>query len=122
MRFSSVLILAALVATPALSHPKLVSSTPANGATIAAPAAVQLTFNEKLFEKMSGATLATKGMPGMADHPAKTVASSTAFSADGKILTVTPAAKLSAGSYTIDWFGVAGDTHRITGTVSFTVR
>lgn len=122
MRFPSLLIFAALVATPALAHPKLVSSTPANGATTASPAAVQLTFNEKLFEKMSGATLSMTGMPGMADHPAMAVTSSTTLSADGKTMTVTPTAKLSSGTYKVDWFGVAGDTHRITGAVSFSVR
>lgn len=105
----------ALIAAPAFAHPKVVGSTPAAGASVAAPRAISLTFSEKLFAKMSGATLAK------ADG-ASPVTAATAVSADGKTMTVTPASPLAAGTYKVDWFGVGADTHRVTGTVSFTVR
>ncbi len=105
----------ALIAAPAIAHPKVVGSTPAAGASVAAPRVISLTFSEKLFEKMSGATL-TKA------DGASPLAAATAVSADGKTMTVTPASPLGAGAYKVDWFGVGADTHRVTGTVSFTAR
>lgn len=122
MRLSLAVLIAALVAAPVAAHPKLLSSTPTANATVSAPAAISLTFSEKLFEKMSGATLAKTGMPGMAGHGAGPVPARTSLSADGKTMTLTPAAPLKPGVYQIDWFGVAGDTHRVTGTVGFSVR
>ena len=105
----------ALIAAPASAHPKVVGSTPAAGASVAAPRVISLTFSEKLFEKMSGATLAkTDG--------ASPVAATAVVSADGKTMTLTPASPLAAGAYKLDWFGVGADTHRVTGAVSFTVR
>jgi copper resistance protein C len=122
MRFRSALVLVALIATPALAHPKLVASAPTTGASVAAPAAITLTFSEKMFEKMSGATLTMTGMLGMANHPAMAVSARSALSEDGKTMIVTPTTALSPGSYKVDWYGVAGDTHRVTGAVDFKVR
>ncbi len=122
MRLAYAVLAAVLIAGPAAAHPKLVASAPAAGAAVSAPAAISLTFSEKLFEKMSGATLAMTGMAGMPGHGAGPVQTRTSLSADGKTMTLTPAAPLKPGSYQVDWFGVAGDTHRITGKVSFSVR
>ena len=105
----------ALIAAPAFAHPKVVASTPAAGASVAAPRVISLPFSEKLFERMSGATLAK------ADG-ASPLAATAAVSADGKTMTVTPASPLAAGAYKVDWFGVGADTHRVTGTISFMVR
>jgi methionine-rich copper-binding protein CopC len=122
MHFRSAVLVAALIASPAIAHPKLVTSTPAAGAVVAAPAIIQLTFSEKLFEKMSGAKLMMAGMAGMPGHGAGPVDTSSALSADGKTMLLTPKVKLKAGSYKVEWFGVAGDTHRVTGAVDFSVR
>ena len=122
LRDPLLLAIVALAATPVLAHPKVVGSTPAAGATVASPKAISLTFSERLFEKMSGATLAKTGMAGMPGHGAGPVRAEAALSDDGKVMTVTPAAALAPGSYWLDWFGVGGDTHRVTGSVSFTVR
>jgi methionine-rich copper-binding protein CopC len=122
-RFAALLpIVALFAATPALAHPKLVASTPQADATVASPQAISLSFSERLFQKMSGATLARTGMAGMAGHGAGPVPASAALSEDGKTMTVTPTSPLSAGTYRLDWFGVGGDTHRVTGSVSFAVR
>lgn len=116
------LAVVALMAAPVSAHPKVVASTPADGATVPAPRVISLSFSEKLFAKMSGATLAKIGMAGVAGHGAGPVTVTTALSADGKTMTITPAAPLSAGTYKVDWFGVGGDTHRVTDSVSFGVR
>lgn len=110
------------MAAPASAHPKLLSSNPANAATVAAPKAIALNFSENLFEKLSGATLSRTDVADAhaAHHGAPQAA--IGISADGRTMTVTPASPLVAGSYKLDWFGVSGDTHRVTGAITFTVR
>lgn len=46
-----------LLSTAAQAHPKLLSSTPVDGATLAAPAKIELNFSEKLTTQFSGAKL-----------------------------------------------------------------
>lgn len=111
------------LAAPAWAHPKLVSSAPAANATVANANRVILTFSERLMPRMSGVELAMTGMPGMANHaPMKISGFSTAVDRDGKTLVVTFARPLSAGTYKLDWHAVSADTHRITGSLTFTVR
>ena len=111
------------VAAPAWAHPKLVSSTPAANATVVSTNRITLTFNERLMPRMSGVELAMTGMPGMANHaPMKITGYRTAFEGDGKTFVMTLARPLSAGTYKLDWHAVSADTHRITGSLSFTVR
>lgn len=118
----AVLLAASALALPAAAHPKLVEAAPADGATVAPPAKVTLTFNEKLMPRFTGADLVMTGMPAMPAHkPAKVAAAST-VGGDGKTLVVTPAKPLAAGSYRVDWHAVAADTHRIKGAVAFTAR
>src|SRR3546814_17908475 len=70
-----------------------------------------------------GAWFAMTGMPGMANHaPMKIGGATTAVGEDGKTLIVTLARPLTAGSYKVDWHAVAADTHRIVGSLTFTVR
>jgi hypothetical protein len=102
-------------AMPAAAHPKLLASTPADGDAVVAPGEIKLAFSEKLFSKMSGAKL-VRG-------DAQPVSSITVnFDPDGKSMKIVPVKPLTSGSYTVEWYGVAGDTHRVTGTVHFTVR
>lgn len=111
------------VAAPAWAHPKLVSSTPAANATVASANRVTLTFSERLMPRMSGVEFAMTGMPGMANHaPMKITGYRTAVGGDGKTLVVTLARPLSAGTYKLDWHAVSADTHRIDGSLTFTVR
>jgi len=107
---------AALVASAgaAAAHAHLVSSDPAAGATVAAPKAITLTFSEKLEGKFSGADLSKDGAP-LGSH-------SLLDPADGKALTVSPGAPLSAGAYKVSWHAVSVDGHRTKGEVAFTVR
>jgi len=113
----------ALLAAPALAHPKLVSSTPAAQATITNATQVSLTFSEPLVAPVSGIDLVMTGMPGMASHaPMKITGFKTSVAPDGKTLVAAFPRPLPAGAYKLDWHVVSTDTHRITGTLGFTVR
>ena len=117
MLFRSALLAALMVAAPAIAHPKLLASTPAGGSTTASPAVVSMQFSEALFPKLSGAALVKLG----GGEPSK-VETATSFAADNRGISLKPASGLTAGQYRVDWFGVAADTHRITGNFNFTVR
>lgn len=120
--FISLFAAAAVFASAtAFAHPKLVSSTPADNATGAAPANIKLSFSEALLPKLSGAELTMTKMPGMQMPPMK-IAVKVAPSADAKSLVLTPAKPLATGTYRVDWHVVSGDTHTIKGVLTFTVK
>lgn len=106
----------AAAATEATAHAKLVSSTPAANATVAAPKQIVLKFSEKMHPKLSGADLTMPQMNNMA------VAAKAAVAKDGLSLVVTPAKPLMAGAYQVNWHAVTSDSHRMEGKLSFTVR
>lgn len=111
-----------LLSTAAQAHPKLLSSTPVDGATVAAPAKIELSFSEKLTTQFSGAKLIMTEMPGMSAHSPMGVKASVAGSDDPKMMVITPAAPLTPGTYKVEWRAVSSDTHPITGTVTFKVN
>lgn len=110
------------LSAPALAHPKLLSSTPAANASVAAPSRITLTFSEGLMPKLSGAEIVMTGMPGMPNHRMAVTGFQTATDADGKTLVLTLARPLSAGSYQVAWHVVSTDTHRVQGNLAFTVK
>lgn len=117
-------LLAALAfAGSAQAHTKLVSSSPAANATIGKTGRIVLTFNERVFAKFTGVKLAMTSMPGMANHqPMPITGFTSAMSPDGKTLSLTMRRALAPGTYQLNWFAAGADTHRMTGTLSFTVR
>lgn len=120
--FTGMLAFAAIVvAAPVAAHPKVVSSTPAEGATAAKLAAVAVRFNEKIAPAFSGAKLFMTGMAGMTHAPMQVDTAKPAFDADGKGMTIKPAKPLTPGDYRLDWFTVGADTHRVTGSILFKV-
>lgn len=122
-RYSLAAALALSVAAPALAHPKLVSSTPAARATVTRINTITLSFSERLVPRLSGIEVAMTGRPGMANHaPMKLSGFKTALAKDGKTLIARFARPLGLGTYKVDWHVVSADTHRITGSLSFTVR
>ncbi len=106
--------LAVAVASPALAHTRLVSSTPAANAKVSAPRTITLTFNERLVPSFSKFELS---MPahGMA------VPVETAVSRDGKHIVGTLDAPLMKGAYRISWTAAGADGHKMTGTLDFQV-
>lgn len=112
----------ALGASPVLAHPKLESGTPAADATVKPTRQIALRFNEKLVPAFSGATVVMTSMPGMADHGEMKVGAKASVGKDGKTMVIALAKPLPPGDYRVDWYAVAGDTHRIKGSHSFKVR
>jgi methionine-rich copper-binding protein CopC len=110
-----------LLSAVAQAHPKLLSSTPAEGATVAAPEKIELHFSEQLTAQFSGAKLIMTEMPGMSHSPMG-VKATIAGSADPKMMVITPAAPLTSGTYKVEWRAVSSDTHPITGAVTFKVN
>ena len=116
-------VAALAIATPALAHPKLLSSTPAAGSTVSRPTQIVLAFSETLMPQMSGLDLVMTAMPGMASHaPMKMIGFKTSVSQDGKSLVATLPRPLPAGTYDAHWHVVSTDTHRVEGHLTFTVR
>ena len=110
-----------LLSAVAQAHPKLLSSTPAVGATGQAPAKIELHFSENLVTQFSGAKLIMTDMPGMPNSPMG-VKASVAGGGDPKTMVVTPASPLTTGTYKVEWRAVSSDTHPITGAVTFKVK
>jgi copper resistance protein C len=107
----------------AQAHTKLQSSSPAANATVAKPGKIVLNFNEKLITAFVKTSLNMTGMPGMADHPMMPITGYTsAMSKDGKTLTLTMRKALPPGTYQLKWSAAGADTHRMEGTLSFTVK
>jgi methionine-rich copper-binding protein CopC len=117
----------AMSATAALAHPHLLSSTPADGATVASTGTLVLHFSETLEPKFTGATVSSpmtmtmNGKPMTHDMDVDGVTSAV-DPKDKKSLIVTVKAPLKAGSYKVAWHAVSTDTHRLTGTYAFTVK
>ena len=111
-----------LISGLAQAHPKLLSSTPAEGAEGAAPAKIELHFSENLMTKFSGAKLMMTEMPGMSAHSPMPMPAKVSGSDDPKTMVIVPNAPLSAGTYQVQWRAVSSDTHPITGNVTFKVK
>ena len=107
--------LALLGAGPAGAHAGLVKSNPPANATVAAPKAISLTFNEALTPAFSGFDMSmSNGMK---------MKVKTKVSKDRKTITGAPTGTLMAGAYKVNWHAAAADDgHRTTGTLAFTVK
>lgn len=115
---------AALAASSmAFAHARLLSSTPADKAEVAAsPAKIELHFSEHLVPDFSAANLLMTAMPGMADHGPMKMAFTVTGAADGTTMVVTPTQPLPAGTYRLDWRAATTDTHTTHGSISFRVK
>lgn len=127
-QFSLVPLVAAALAvsltpTVALAHARVVASTPAEGATVARPRALSITFSEAMLAPTVAASIVMTAMPGMADHPPMTIRNfQSAWSNDNRTITLTLRQPLATGSYDLRWQAAGADGHRMTGKVSFIVR
>ncbi|MGO4668172.1 copper homeostasis periplasmic binding protein CopC [Bosea sp. 2RAB26] len=111
------LVLAAstFAASPAFAHAHLRTASPAEGATVAAPAEIVLGFTEALEVKLSSITVRDAQGHEVQLAPAEAVAG------DGKALKIRLKAT-APGPYTVEWAAISVDTHRVTGRYQFTVR
>jgi methionine-rich copper-binding protein CopC len=110
-----------LMSALAQAHPKLLSSTPAEGADGAAPGTIELHFSENLMTQFSGAQLVMTEMAGMAHSPMPMKAKVSGGN-DPKTMVITPLSPLPTGTYKVKWRAVSSDTHPITGNVTFKVK
>ncbi|CAM3999832.1 Copper resistance protein C [Bordetella tumbae] len=111
-----------LFATAAIAQPELLSSTPKDKSEGAAPTAIELKFSETLATQSSAASLTMTSMPGMANHGEMKMKISVAGAGDGKTMVITPASKLSAGTYRVDWRAVSSDALPAVGKMTFQVK
>ena len=102
-------------AAPALAHAHVVKSTPAANATVAAPKAISVTFNEKIVPAFSKLAISMAGMK--MNVPVKT-----SVSADGKTLTGVPQGKFTMGSYVVNWTAASAEGHKMKGSIPFMVN
>jgi len=106
-----VALLGLLTAAPASAHDALVSTDPANGATVAtAPDRVTLTFDEPALA--IGTTLRVIGPAGDVQSGAPRLVDST--------VTQELAPGIPAGSYRIAWRVTSADGHPVSGELTFT--
>lgn len=109
-----VVLFTVLLGTPsALAHTELQKSTPAAGASLAAPpAAVSLTFGEAV--RLPANPIRVTG-------PEGAVWTVGQASADGATVTAPVTATGPAGAYTLTWQVISDDGDTIRGTVRFTL-
>ncbi|MBX9813166.1 MAG: hypothetical protein A4S12_04520 [Proteobacteria bacterium SG_bin5] len=112
---------ALLAGTAAQAHSKLVASTPAANATVAAPARLELRYDEKLSPK-SRVELFMTAAPGKAAGSPMPIGVATTLGGDARTLITKPQKPLARGSYLIAWHAIATDGDRTDGTVRFVVR
>jgi methionine-rich copper-binding protein CopC len=105
-----VMLIAFSATSPAWAHAKLTSSDPKAGAKVKSPRLIRLVFSESLEPAFSGATLS--------DGAGKAISVSAAVGST--TITLMPLA-LKPGAYTVNWHSVGHDTHRVGGSVRFTV-
>ena len=106
---------ALFAAAPVLAHPKLVASQPAADTEAAAPAKIEVQFNEAVSPKFS--KLELQRMDGSA------VPSTPVDLPEGTTLAIAPAAPLAPGMYMVSWTAVNGtDGHKVQGMFHFSVK
>ncbi|GLY46669.1 copper resistance protein CopC [Lentzea sp. NBRC 102530] len=118
-RYFSALVLALLAATavvvPAQAHAELRSSTPASGATLAAPpATVELVFSESI-QLPDGAAVTVTGADG------SKVPVTQAQAVDRTITATLDVKAAKSGAHTVAWAAKSEDGDTITGTFAFTM-
>jgi methionine-rich copper-binding protein CopC len=111
----------AALPSAAMAHPKLLSSNPAQNATVSRPTSLTLTFSEVLVAPLSGIDLTMTAMPGMADHKPMPIKGFTT-KVQGKTIVATLPRALPIGTYLLKWHVVAADQHRIEGSYTFQVK
>ena len=122
--FAAAAMLAASLASPpaVLAHTRVVASTQAEGATVARPRVVTLTFSEALLPPTAAAGIVMTAMPGVENHGQMVIRNfTTAWSNSNRTMTLTLRQPLRAGTYEVRWQAAGADGHRMKGTVSFIV-
>ncbi len=104
---------AVAVAPPASAHDQVVSTSPADGASVAALTKVSVSFSEPVLDVASANRIVVTGPDGAVSGDLTTA---------DKVITYTFAAPLPAGAYRVQWRAASSDGHPVSGTFSFTVK
>lgn len=120
----SALALGALGAPVAVwAHAKVVASTPAEGALVAGPKVVSLSFSDALQPATVNVSIVMTAMPGMANHGEMVIRNFTpAWSEGNRKLTLSLRQPLRAGTYEVRWQAAGADGHRMSGKITFKVK
>ncbi|GJH28602.1 copper resistance protein CopC [Caballeronia peredens] len=106
----------ALAPAIAFAHGKLESAEPpVNGTVSTAPGVLRLTFNEDLEPTFSTIKVADASGAPVGEEKAKV------DPANKRILTLA-VPKLAAGTYSVQWAVMTGDSHKAKGTYKFSVN
>ncbi|HLZ75585.1 copper homeostasis periplasmic binding protein CopC [Phenylobacterium sp.] len=108
-------VAALAIAGQASAHARLLSGTPKNGATVAAPKAMTLKYSEELVPAASNVKVATAAGAAVATGPM-------ALDKTKKIVTVPFTGPLAAGGYTVTWHMKTEDGHETDGAFAFKVK
>jgi methionine-rich copper-binding protein CopC len=115
----TVLTLAAVavlaVAGQAAAHARLITGSPKNGATVAAPKALTLRYSEELVPAASSVKVAGPGGAAVATGPM-------ALDKTKRVVTVPFTAPLAAGAYAVKWHMKTEDGHETDGDFAFKVK
>lgn len=104
------------LASQALAHAHLKTSTPADKEVVTTPPSeLDLTFTEELNLKFTGIKVT-----GPDNAEVKTDAGMLTDGDKGLMIPVSE--KLAAGTYTVEWHALSADGHKTNGTFSFTVK
>lgn len=99
-------------ARPAHAHSILLESTPAAGASVRAPAALALRFNNRVEKPLSRLRLV---------GPAGAVVPLSIDAGGDPDRLTAPAPPVATGNYTLEWQVLSTDGHVVSGRFSFTV-
>lgn len=112
----------ALPAT-AFAHVSIISSTPEQGATVAGPRSITMTFSAPVQPQTTAANIVMTAMPGVENHGEMVIRNFTpSWSEDNRTLTLNLRQPLRSGTYEVRWQSTGADGHRVNGTVGFVVR
>lgn len=102
------------ITTYAFAHATLVSAEPAPDSEVTAPKVIQLHFSEAFEPKFSHFKLTDLDGAEVKIQPTE--------AKDAKTLAAMPTAPLEPGLYTVSWTTIGHDSHKRTGTFSFSVK
>jgi copper resistance protein C len=101
------------------AHSRVISSTPAQGATVARPRVVTLNFSEALLPPTAAASIVMTAMPGVRNHGEMVIRNfTTAWSNGNRTMTLTLRQPLRTGTYEVRWQAAGADGHRMTGAMA----
>jgi methionine-rich copper-binding protein CopC len=117
MRNAIIATVAALaIAGQAAAHARLITGSPKNGATVAAPKMLTLHYSEELVPAASSVKVTGAGGAAVATGPMAIDAKTK------RVVTVPFSAPLSAGAYKVAWHMKTEDGHETDGTFAFKVK